>query len=287
MTGSARTSAPAPAPASAPVSDLTGWRRAPFTAADTAAKTTHDVYEKGEGPGVVLVPEVPGMTPEVLGLADHLVDSGFHVAIPSPFGTPGRAMSAGYAAGTFARLCVSAEFRAFATGAHRPFADYLKALARDLAARTPGPGVGVIGMCFTGGFALAAAVEDVVLAPVLSQPALPFPVGGRRAADPGVSPQELAAVVDRTKESGLCLLGLRFSEDKGSTRARFQTLRRSLGDAFEVIELDSAKGNEGGFKSTAHSVLTAEVRDVPGHPALAARARVVEFLRERLSPAAP
>jgi dienelactone hydrolase len=267
---------------SAPTSDLTGWRSAPFS----AAGTTHDVYEKGDGPGVLLVPEVPGVTPEVLGLADHLVDSGFHVAIPSPFGTPGRGMSAGYVAGTFARLCVSAEFRAFATGAHRPFADYLRALARDLAARTPGPGIGVIGMCFTGGFALAAAAEDVVLAPVLSQPALPFAVGGGRAADPGVSPEELAAVAGRAKEAGLCLLGLRFSEDKGATRARFQTLRRSLGDAFEVIELDSSKGNEGGFKSTAHSVLTAEVREVPGHPALAARERVVRFLRERLTAAA-
>ncbi|NUS13060.1 MAG: dienelactone hydrolase [Streptomyces sp.] len=267
---------------SAPASDLTGWRSSPFS----AEGTTHDVYEKGEGPGVVLVPEIPGMTPAVLGLADHLVDSGFHVVVPSPFGVPGRKPSGGYVAATFAKVCVSAEFRAFATGAKRPFADYLRALARDVAARTPGPGVGVIGMCFTGGFALAAAVEDVVLAPVLSQPALPFPVGGGRAADPGVSEQELAAVVTRTKESGLCLLGLRFSEDKVSRRDRFQTLRSSLGDAFEVIELDSAKGNAGGFKASAHSVLTEEVRDVAGHPALAARERVVEFLRERLAPAA-
>ncbi|SHK96457.1 dienelactone hydrolase family protein [Actinacidiphila paucisporea] len=265
---------------SAPTSDLTGWRSSPFT----GAGLTHDVYEKGEGPGVVLVPEIPGMTPEVLGLADHLVEQGFTVAIPSPFGVPGRKSTAGYTLATVAKLCVSAEFSAFATGANRPFADYLRALARDLAARTPGPGVGVIGMCFTGGFALAAAVDDVVLAPVLSQPALPFPVGGRRAADPSVSPKELATVVARTRESGLCLLGLRFSEDKGATRSRFATLRRSLGDAFEVIELDSAKGNAGGFKSSAHSVLTTEVRETPGHPALAARERVVEFLRERLTP---
>ncbi|WP_327291051.1 dienelactone hydrolase family protein [Streptomyces sp. NBC_01198] len=267
---------------SAPTSDLTGWRRTPFT----AGGLTHDTYEKGAGPGVVLVPEVPGMTPETLGLADHLVDEGFTVVMPSPFGVPGRKLSAGYVAATFARLCVSAEFRAFATGAHRPFADYLRALARDLAARTPGGGVGVIGMCFTGGFALAAAVDDVVLAPVLSQPALPFPVGGKRAADPGVSPEELDSVVVRTQESGLCLLGLRFSEDKAATRDRFATLRRSLGAAFEVIELDSSKGNAGGFKSSAHSVLTAEVRDTPVHPALAARERVVAFLRERLAPAA-
>lgn len=267
---------------SAPTSDLTGWRRTPFS----EGGYTHDVYEKGSGPGVVLVPEIPGLTPETLGLADHIVKQGFTVAIPSPFGDPGRKASAGYGIATFAKLCVSAEFRAFATDAHRPIADFLRALARDLAARTPGPGVGIIGMCFTGGFALAAAVDDVVLAPVLSQPVLPFPAGARRAADPGVSEAELARVVARTKDDGLCVLGLRFSEDRGSTRSKFATLRRSLGDAFEVIELDSSKGNAAGFSSGAHSVLTGEVRETPGHPALAARERVVEFLRERLAPVA-
>lgn len=263
----------------APSSDLTGWRRAPFT----ASGLTHDVYEKGSGPGVVLLPEIPGMTPEVLGLADHLVGQGFTVAVPSPFGEPGRKVSAGYAMATFAKLCVAAEFRAFATDARRPFADWLRALVRDLAARVPGPGVGVIGMCWTGGFALAAAVEPVVLAPVISQPTLPLPVGGARAADPGVSAGELASVVGRTEQEGLCLLGLRFSQDRISPGGRFATLRKALGGAFEVIELDSGKGNAGGFPGGAHSVLTEEVRDVPGHPALAARDRVVAFLRERLA----
>jgi len=262
----------------APTSDLTGWRKAPFT----GAGLTYDCYEKGEGPGVVLVPEVPGITPEVLGLADHLVDQGFTVVVPSPFGTPGKPMTAGYVLGVIARLCVSAEFRAFAVNAQRPITQYLRAVARDLAARTPGKGVGVIGMCFTGGFALATAVEDVVLAPVMSQPSVPFPIGSARRADPGVSEAELQTVVQRT-EDGLCVLGLRFSEDPAVPGTRFDTLRKRLGDAFEVIELDSKPGNPGGFAKGAHSVLTAEVRDRPGHQALAARERVVEFLRERLT----
>lgn len=265
---------------SAPTSDLTGWRSTPFT----GAGITHDVYEKGTGPGVVLVPEIPGISPEVLGLGDHLVEQGFTVAIPSLFGTPGRAVSGGYAAGVVARLCVSAEFRAFATNARRPVADYLRALARDLASRTSGPGVGVIGMCFTGGFALAAAVDEVVLAPVLSQPSVPFPLGSARRRDPGVSEEEFAEVAGRTTGSNLCLLGLRFTGDRGAPPDRFATLRARLGDAFEVIELDSSPGNASGFGKYAHSVLTGEVREQPGHLALAARARVVEFLRERLVP---
>lgn len=266
---------------SAPTSTLTGWSKAPFT----GAGLTYDCYEKGTGPGVVLIPEVPGITPEVLGLADHLVDSGFTVVVPSPFGVPGKEMSVGYAVRVISRLCVSSEFRAFATNAHRPISDYLRALARDLAARTPGPGVGVIGMCFTGGFALAAAVDDVVLAPVLSQPSVPVPLGAARRADAGMSAAELDRVIERTTESNLCVLGLRFSEDGTAPRDRFATLTEKLGDAFEVIELDSSPGNAAGFKKSAHSVLTGEVRDTPGHPALVARERMVAFLRKQLATA--
>lgn len=265
---------------SAPTSDLTGWHHAPFT----GAGITHEVYEKGSGPGVVLVPEIPGITPQVLGLAEHLVGQGFTVAVPSLFGTPGRGVSGGYAAGVVARLCISSEFRAFATNAHRPVADFLRALAADLAGRCPGPGVGVIGMCFTGGFALATAVDEHVLASVLSQPAAPFPVSASRRRDPSVSEDELATVVERTRD-GLCVLGLRFSEDRAVPTDRFATLRARLGDAFEVIELDSSKGNAAGFGKNAHSVLTSELREEPGHPALTARERVVRFLRERLVPA--
>ena len=263
----------------APTSTLDGWRQHPFA----ARGQSHDCYEKGEGPGVVAIPEIPGITPEVLGLADHLVASGFTVVIPSLFGTPGRTDSLGDILGTVARLCISAEMRAFARNAHRPVTDYLRALAADLAGRTPGTGVGVIGMCFTGGFALATAVEPSVNAPVMAEPSVPFPVSASRRTDPGVSREELQTVVERTLTDGLCVLGLRFSQDAAVPAARFDTLRRSLGDAFEVIELDSRPGNTDGYSSRAHSVLTSEVRTDPPNSAAGARERVVEFLRERLT----
>jgi dienelactone hydrolase len=177
---------------------------------------------------------------------------------------------------------VSAEFRAFAVDAARPITAFLRGVARELAGRTPGKGVGVIGMCFTGGFALATAVDDTVRAPVLSQPSAPFPVSAGRRRDPGVSAQELARVKERTTNDGLCLLGLRFSEDIASPAARFDTLKARLGDAFEVIELDSRPGNPDGFSKNAHSVLTFEVRTDPPNGAFAARERMVTFLREHL-----
>jgi hypothetical protein len=65
---------------------------------------------------------------------------------------------------------------------------------------------------------------------------------------------------------------------------RFGTLKAHLGDAFEVIEIDSSPGNPHGLSRMAHSVLTDQVREVEGHPAYEARKRVVEFLTERLAP---
>ena len=262
----------------APEADLSGWAVAPFT----GGGNTHDVYRKGAGPGVVLIPELPGIHPGVLALGNHLVDNGFTVAMPSLFGEPGKPVSAGYVAATIARACVAREFAAFATNKQRPVSLFLRALARDLNAATPGKGVGVIGQCFTGGFALAAAVDDSVLAPVLSQPSVPFPLGLKRRRDAGLSEAELTTVADRCANDGLCAMGLRFSEDNMAPRERFAMLKERLGDAFEVIEIDSGPGNEGGFGKMAHSVLTEEVREVDGHPAYEARKRVVEFLTQRL-----
>ena len=231
---------------------------------------------------MVLIPEIPGIHPGVLGLGNHLVDNGFTVAVPSLFGEPGKPTTAGYANATIARACVAKEFAAFATNKPRPVSLFLRALARDLNASTPGKGVGVIGQCFTGGFALAAAVDDSVLAPVLSQPSVPLPLGIARRRDTGLSEPEMATITDRCANEGLCAMGLRFSEDRMSPRQRFTALKERLGDAFEVIEINSKQGNGYGFGKMSHSVLTLEVRERDGHPAYEARKRVVEFLTERL-----
>ena len=263
----------------APEADLTGWMCEPFS----AAGFTHDVYRKGSGPGVVLIPEMPGIHPGVLALGNHLVDNGFTVVIPSLYGTPGAPALRPGMVPVLLRGCVAKEFAALATNRERPVANYLRALARDLNAKTPGKGVGVIGQCFSGGFALAAAVDDSVLAPVLSQPSVPLALTPKQKRDPGLSEREMKVIEKRAAEDGLCALGLRFSGDPMAPGERFATLKDRLGDAFEFIEIDSSPGNAGGFGRTAHSVLTLEVREVDGQPAYEARKRVVEFLKERLT----
>ncbi len=260
---------------------LAGWAVEPFE----AAGITHPVYRRGRGPGVVLLPELPGMTPEVMALADRLVAAGFTVAVPSLIGDPGRPVSGAYLAQVLPRLCVSAEFRAFARGAARPVAEYVRALARQLHDEVGGPGVGVIGMCFSGGFAIAAAVEPAVLAPVASQPSIPFPIGAARKRDLGLSDAERDVVVRRAREEGLCALGLRFSEDAAATPERFAALAAALGEGWRAVEIDSSPGNPHGIAKRAHSVLSGDYVDEPGHPTVAAYETVVAFLHERLAPA--
>ena len=183
---------------------------------------------------------------------------------------------------SFARACISREFQAFARRADRPIAEYVRALARDLHGRVGGPGVGVIGMCFSGGFALAAAVEPAVLAPVASQPSLPLPLGASRRHDLGMSDRERTAVSERVRSEGLCLVGLRFSEDRMSPADRFTALEQAFGEGWRAIPIDSKPGNPAGIGKHEHSVLTSADVEKPGHPTHEARQQVTAFLHDRL-----
>jgi dienelactone hydrolase len=260
---------------------LDGFRAAPFT----AGAITHDVYRAGTGPAVVVMAELPGITPKVIGFARRVMDLGCSVALPHLFGDPGRPPSATYGVQSLLRVCVSREFSCFALGQTGPVSDWLRALAQAEHHRAGGPGVGVVGMCFTGNYALAMAVDDIVIAPVLSQPSLPFPLNSARKADVAVSPADLASIKTRTTEDGTRVLGLRFTGDKVCPAARFERLRKELGDRFLSVELDSSKGNPHGHPATAHSVLTEHLDDREGAPTRAALDQVLTLFQDRLLPA--
>ena len=247
---------------------------------------THDgdtkrVFRRGSGPAVIVIAEVPGITPEVVAFADRVVDLGCTAVLPHLFGEPGRRETAGGSLRVLVQACVSREFTTWATGRTSPVTVWLRALARHEHATCGGPGVGVVGMCLTGGFALAMMVDDTVVAPVLSQPSLPFAVGRRRRRDLGVSPEDLACARERAA-AGVGVLGLRFTDDRAAPPDRFARLREELGDAFVGVEIDSSRGNPHGIRSAAHSVLTRELVDEPGHPTRDALDKVLDLFRSRL-----
>jgi dienelactone hydrolase len=247
---------------------------------------THDgvsqqVFRAGTGPAVIVIHEVPGLHPEVIAFGRRVVDAGFSVYMPSLFGTPGKKVGLGYTIQSITSACVAREFVTFALDRTSPIMGWLRKLAAAAHAECGGPGVGAVGMCFTGGFALGMMVDETMLAPVLSQPALPFALGKARKAAVGISDADLERVKERAAE-GACVLGLRFSADPAVPPQRFDTLRRELGDAFIAVEIDSSRGNPDGIKRYAHSVLTVELVDEPGHPTRAALERVLAFLQERL-----
>ena len=246
---------------SAPTSSA-GWTHDSFS----AAGITHETYRKGSGPGVIVVHEVPGITPSVLAFADDVVRAGFTVVMPLLVGTIGRSPDKKYMVSSMSKVCVSREFTTMAMRRTSPIIAWLRALAKQLHREVGGKGVGAVGMCFTGGFALGMMVDDVMVAPVLSQPSLPFAFGGSRGADLSLSPDDEIAVQRRASE-GCQVLGLRYTGDR-LVGSRFDSLRKLLGDSFIAVEFASNAKSD-------HSVLT-EQRQEEGVR------RVVDFLREKL-----
>jgi dienelactone hydrolase len=243
------------------------------------------VYRKGDGPAVIVMAEMPGITPRVAAFARRVVAVGCSVWLPVLFGEPGRHPSPGYMVRSIAPGCVSKEFAAFAAGRTAPVTSWLRALAAHAHEVSGGPGVGAIGMCFTGGFALGMMVDERMLAPVLSQPSLPIalpgPLGRSARADLHLSPDDLVRVKERA-DAGVCVLGMRFTGDPLSPPERFATLRRELGDAFIGVEIDSSPGNPHGIPKLAHSVVTEHLVDEAGHPTQDALEQVLAFFRDRL-----
>ncbi len=244
------------------------------------------VYTAGEGPAVIVMAEMPGISPDVARFARWVRDAGFTVYMPSLFGRDGAYPTAEDGKAVFERACVSAEFRAFAAAAQgaSPVTAWLRALARLAHGECGGPGVGAIGMCFTGNFALSMMLEPAMLAPVLSQPALPFD-------DPAAvesPPDELAQVRARLEREDLTVLAYRFEGDRFCRAERFAAYAAALGDRFvgRVLPDEAANPDPPPFfrdvVRVPHSVVTAHLVDEAGQPTVAARDEILAFFAERL-----
>lgn len=248
--------------------DLEGFSRSSFSH-QGVAKT---VYRRGQGPAVVLIHELPGMIPQCVDLGTRLADEGFTVFMPLLFGKAG----VDHGLAPLGWLCVWREFNLLRGRRSSPVTSWLRALARHAHQEAGGRGVGAIGMCLTGGFALGMMMDDILLAPVLSQPSMPITVpwlspASQRAAL-GVSDEEWDHARRRARDEGVPLLGLRFTGDPLCPPERFESLRRAFGERFEAVELPGRK----------HSVLTLHFKDIPEPRRGEVWAQLVAFLTRQL-----
>jgi dienelactone hydrolase len=242
------------------------------------------VHVTGAGPAVIVMTEMPGISPHVARFSRWVRDAGFTVYMPSLFGRDGAVPGVEEGAATLQRACMSAEFRAFAANESSPVTQWLRSLARLAHEECGGPGVGAIGMCFTGNFALSMMLEPAMLAPVLSQPSLPLD-------DPGgleIGPDELDAVRRRLEQEDLTVMAYRFRGDKFCRAQRFAAYSQALGDRFIGRVLpDSAANTETPpffeqVVGSPHSVVTAHLIDEAGQPTIGARDEILSFFAARL-----
>jgi dienelactone hydrolase len=259
--------------------DIADFTRRNFT---FAGKTKPVLTIGDSGPAVIVIHEIFGFTPTLARFCRWLADAGFRVYAPILLGTPDATNPEKITQRRLLGLCVSREFTLFRTGKSSQIVDWLKPLAHQAHAECGGPGVGVIGMCLTGGFALSMAVDPVVLAPVLSQPGMPV----TKAAGLDIAPADLAKVKARTRDDGLEIQGYRFDGDPLSKGEKFTTLRREFGDAFTGIEIPDSAGNPNSPLARArkppHSVFTGDLIDAEGEITKSAVMEVTGFFTRAL-----
>jgi dienelactone hydrolase len=246
---------------------------------------TKVVHVAGSGPAVIVMTEMPGISPHVARFSRWVRDAGFTVYMPSLFGRDGAVPGAEEGTAVFQRACMSAEFRAFAANESSPVTQWLRSLARLAHGESGGPGVGAIGMCFTGNFALTMMLEPAMLAPVLAEPTLPL-------GDPAgleIAPDELAAVAERLQREDLTVMAYRFEGDRYCKAERFAAYREALGERFIGRVLPDSAANPDTppfFKdvvASPHSVVTAHLIDEAGQPTIAARDEILAFFAQRLA----
>jgi dienelactone hydrolase len=272
-------------PASMPDLTIEDFERTTFT----HGGKTRTVFRRGTGPAVIVISEMPGISPKVLRFAGWVADIGCTAVLPHLFGRPGRdpaegnpLQMTGYALSSLVPACISREFATWATGKTSPVVDWLRALAAHEHDVCGGPGVGAIGMCFTGGYALAMATDDRLLAPVLSQPSAPFGITSKQKRSIDCSPEDLAVVKQRCAAEGLKVLGLRFKRDRFVPAERFRFLEEELGDGFVAVELDDEHANQDAAVKHPHSVLTEHFVDEPGSRTRETLEQVLDLFRAKL-----
>jgi len=247
---------------------MQGYSKDCFSAPTSAGHTIiHDVYTRGTGPVVVIIQELPGIGPQTLTLADKLQAAGFTTVLPHLFGPLGRISLAGNMVRV---MCMRREFRLLEKNATSPVVAWLRALCRKLKETHGVRGVGTIGMCLTGNFAISLLADDSVLAGVASQPSMPF-FDQSALHMSAEDTNRIRSRIDATQPA----MALRFEGDPLCTAEKFSALDRTFNTDRHRLDLQTLPGK-------GHSVLTLDFVDQAGHPTTEALGKVIHYFRSAL-----
>ncbi|MCB1690352.1 MAG: dienelactone hydrolase family protein [Halioglobus sp.] len=249
-----------------PIAD---YRRSSFAACDAGGRRiSHDIYHRGSGAPVVIIQELPGIGPETLRLADEFVARAFEVVIPHLFGPLEKISMVGNLARVF---CMRREFSLFESNRTSPIVDWLKALCRDVKAQGEHKGVGVIGMCLTGNFAISLMGDDSVLAAVSSQPSMPL----MKSSELHMSADDIAVIRERI-ETTAPIHAYRFAGDPLCNAAKYAAIDQAFNDDGTQRILTHTLPGKG------HSVLTIDFVDEQGHPTRDALNAILDYFSAQL-----
>lgn len=239
-----------------------------------------DIYKIGtdDQPAVLILQELPGITEHTLRFALRLHADGYAVYLPLLFGDAGSAYEP---LKNLARICIRREFVMMALNRPGPLTDWLRALSGHISSMSQGRPIGVIGMCYSGGFVLSLMMDPSIAAPVMSQPAKGMLLK-RWKASLGVSDADIQASLARSQRDNISILGLRFSNDIMCPPERFDTMEKLFGERFIRVDIDSSLFNAHRISPLAHAVLTVDYNDTPEHPTRKAYETLLRFFHERL-----
>jgi len=250
----------------------------------TLEEKTKRVYVSGDGPAVIVMHEVPGISPHVARFARWVREAGFTVYMPSLFGRDGAVPEAQEGGEVFQRVCISREFHVMGGGKTSPVVSWLRALAAMASNECGGSSVGAVGMCFTGNFAISMMIEPMMKAAVACQPSLPLDTPSAIE----MSDEDAAAIAERLEREDLTVKGYRFEGDKFCMAARFATYRKHFGDHFDGQELPDGSANTetspffAAHITTPHSVVTQHLVDSEGEPTTEAKNEIIDYLKDQL-----
>jgi dienelactone hydrolase len=208
-----------------PARAIEGYEAGWFGPEASGTDVGHWVYRAlRTGPSVIVIHEAFGLSTRTLGVAARVREAGMTPVLPL-LAEPALARGLDRLR-VVTRLCVMREFGALANGEATPTASWLRALASREKRDSGDLPVGVIGMCLSGGYAFATALDTSIKAVVASQPAFPVAIGKRRRQF-GINARDLKLLQANTSD-GACVRTLRYQRDPISPGARHEAIGKAL-----------------------------------------------------------